>query len=248
VDAEATGSGTKSPNTQNPTTIEQESTNILVSSTPDEPEVKPVAPEATVDDHIYLTEATVDVREAPSTNRSQESMQGEHLRGQTIARRPYETPEAFSGASSSRSDLELQKAVEEFQKNYRLFARSHKQYILIEGDLEAAFTIPQTDVEIRDTAKAFGNAIWTTIGAIERKDEIVGQKWPNKVGRFLVKLCPLTRLALQLTGTVADVLRNSLNLIIVGNQADAFERGSDRSRYYPPGNPPFILKSSSVAP
>jgi hypothetical protein len=240
--AETTASGTESPNTQIPPTIEQEptSSNILVSSRPEEPDVEPVAPATTVDNRFNLSEVPTDAGESPPTNKPQESIQGEQLSGQTNSRRSYEISEAFSGAASSKP--ELQRAVEEFQKNYRLFAGSHKKYILIEGDLEAGFPIQQTDAEIRDTAKAFGNAIWTTIGAIEKKDGIVGQKWPNKVGRFLVKLCPLARLALQLTGTVADVPYNTLNLIIVGDQTGAFERCCERSWYYPPGNPPFYSK------
>lgn len=240
--AETITSGTELPITQILPTIEQEpiSSNLLMSSIPVEPAVESVAPAATVDNRFNLSEVPTEAGESPSTNKPQDSIQSKQLSGQTNSWRPYEISETFSGASSSKS--ELQGAVEEFQKNYRLFAGSHKKYILIEGDLEAGFPVQQTDAEIRDTAKAFGNAIWTTIGVIEKKDGIVGQKWPNKVGRFLVKLCPLARLALQLTGTIADVLYNALNLIIVGDQAGTFKRSCERSRYYPPGNPPFYSK------
>ena len=62
------------------------------------------------------------------------------------------------------------------------------------------------------------------------------------LGKFVCKITTSAR------SPPSYLLRNALNLIIVGNQADAFERGHDRSRYHPPGNPPFNLNSSSVAP
>jgi hypothetical protein len=105
--------------------------------------------------------------------------------------------------SKTESSSELDKAIHEFEKNYKQFSR---RYILIDNDLEAAFQTAHKQGDFHQNAKIFEINITTAIKAVEKKSSIAQGKWTYQVGQFLTKMYPMARLASCLTAAVADVL------------------------------------------
>jgi hypothetical protein len=101
------------------------------------------------------------------------------------------------------SSLELNKAICDFETNYKRFS---KKYVLVDKDLETAFQNADNHGDFRQNAKIFQANISTAINTVEKHIGIAKGKWTYQVGHFLTKLYPLARLACGLTAAAAEVL------------------------------------------
>lgn len=112
----------------------------------------------------------------------------------------------------SHSLSELSAAISIFESDYENFATKHSQFILIEHDFQDAFQSASMGIDIKDAARVFEQGVSATLGTIERKRKLHENKWITKVGEFLKKLYPVTRLSFDLAilatevGSFPDVL------------------------------------------
>jgi hypothetical protein len=100
---------------------------------------------------------------------------------------------------------ELAAATTEFRTNYKRFAEKHKEFLMLDDDLQASLTNIDREKDVRLAAQALETRLRTTVQAVEKKGESLEGKWTTKVGNFLKKLYPVSQLALSLTAAVSDV-------------------------------------------
>jgi hypothetical protein len=100
---------------------------------------------------------------------------------------------------------ELAAATTEFRTNYKRFAEKHKEFLMLDDDLQASLTNIDREKDVRLAAQTLETRLRTTVQAVGKKDESLEGKWTTKVGNFLKKLYPVSQLALSLTAAVSDV-------------------------------------------
>jgi hypothetical protein len=113
-----------------------------------------------------------------------------------------ETPEVEDAPRHLR---ELAAATTEFRTNYKRFAEKHKEFLMLDDDLQASLTNMSGEKDVRLAAQALETRLRITVQAVGKKDESLEGKWTTKVGNFLKKLYPVSQLALSLTAAVSDV-------------------------------------------
>ena len=118
---------------------------------------------------------------------------------------PIAVVEDGSDRAFSRSLSELTNAMNEFKENYSLFAQKNKQYCKVQGDIQQALDIAGKEKDIKRSAQIFSAEITSTMGAIEKKQELSKSQWTGKFANFVIKLYPVARLSLQLTSAIAGV-------------------------------------------
>lgn len=109
------------------------------------------------------------------------------------------------GEDVPRHLKELAAATTELQTNYKRFAEKHKEFLMLDDDLQASLTNIGGEKDVRLAAQALETRLRTTVLAVGKKDESLEGKWTTKVGNFLKKLYPVSQLALSLTVAVSDV-------------------------------------------
>jgi hypothetical protein len=115
----------------------------------------------------------------------------------------------------SKSQSELAEAISDFKKNYENFAMNNPRFILIDDDLQNAFTTADAGDDVRHSAQLFGSGIKSVLRTIETKNKINESKWTTRVGNFMTKLYPVARLSLSLVEAVGNVLSNLQKILIL---------------------------------
>lgn len=100
---------------------------------------------------------------------------------------------------------DLAAATTEFQTNYKRFAEKNKQFLLLDGELQASMNNVAAEKDVRLAAEALETCLRSTVQAAENKQEALEGKWTTKVAKFLRKLYPVCQLALNLTEAVSGV-------------------------------------------
>jgi hypothetical protein len=101
---------------------------------------------------------------------------------------------------------ELNKAINEFRKNYVKFAKANSEYILIDDELENAIPDIATVGDVKQIAKLFEQNVTKTIRINERKKLLRESHWLTQVGHFFSKLYPVAKLSCSLMGAVVEVV------------------------------------------
>jgi hypothetical protein len=106
---------------------------------------------------------------------------------------------------TTRSLLELNEVLADFQQNYEKFAASNCQYFVIGEDFQGLARITQPGSDIRQSAKIFGERARTVLETLERKKKLSANKWSTRIANFLTKLYPVAKLSCGFVGAVAEV-------------------------------------------
>ena len=85
------------------------------------------------------------------------------------------------------------------------FTEKHREYVRVDADVEAVIDSVDREADVKIAAQLFGKEINETMGALKRKQQKLAHKWTTKLGTFLTKLYPLTRLSINVAGTLAAV-------------------------------------------
>jgi hypothetical protein len=73
-------------------------------------------------------------------------------------------------------------------------------------DLLRAVGKADSEKDMKQSAIIFGSEIRSILEVMEKKDRSQQTQFTGKVGNFLIKLYPVTRLALRLTSAIAEVV------------------------------------------
>jgi len=96
--------------------------------------------------------------------------------------------------------------------------------------LSEALQVADAEHNLRAAARIFRNEIENVLRIEEDKQQLSKGSWVRNVGEFLAKLYPLARLSLQVTGALAQVTSNFLN-IYPDNKGSKFHTCERRCRY-----------------
>jgi hypothetical protein len=104
--------------------------------------------------------------------------------------------------SEARADLDT--VVSEFVVNYSTFAKKNPRLIEVGHSVDVAIAQANAEDDIRNPAQVFESKINATLEALKAK-QLLDNSWVGQLRKFLTRLYPIARLALGLTGTIAEV-------------------------------------------
>jgi hypothetical protein len=116
-----------------------------------------------------------------------------------------EATASASDPACSDPACELTIAASEFKQNYELFASKHRQYIILQDEIDLAARRAESETSASISAEIFSKRIVTFLEALQAKEEPTQSlKWTRKLGTFLQKVYPIARLCIGVTSSFAQ--------------------------------------------
>jgi hypothetical protein len=118
-------------------------------------------------------------------------------------------------ASASDPPCELTIAASEFRQNYELFISKHRQYFILQDEIDLAARRAESERSPSISAEIFSERIVTFLEALQAKEASTpSHGWTRKLGTFLKKVYPIARLCIGVTSSFAEASNLEFTLLM----------------------------------